>query len=1189
MRLKKLEIQGFKSFPDKTELAFDRPITAVVGPNGSGKSNIADAVRWVLGEQSTKTLRGGKMEDVIFSGAQGRKAVGYAHVQLVVDNADKQLTDQEDEITIARRLYRSGESEYRLNGVSVRLKDIHELLMDTGLGRDGYSIIGQGRIAEIVSAKSGSRREIFEEAAGISKFRYRKEEAERRLAQAEDNLVRLRDIVAELEDRVGPLKEQSEKAKEFLTLSEEKKVLEISLWMESLSGFRERLSAHGDKIYLAKNAYETLEKESEAGEVQIGALYSRLQGLGAEAEKKQADIKEIETAMTDAVSHSAVLQNDIHHNKLSIEELAAELESIRLGGGELAVQLADKEAELSAHKAECTAISGKVEATAQRLEEQRETLAKAVRELEEIALRKESAAQAIQQARLEKASGRTMLEESATRLEDLRGQSGTRTAALTELQQALAESKTQLAEEEEKAAGLRNSLEGYALKRDLRQQSMDKLADQMRGYADEARDLDRRAGLLEDLEKNMEGFAGSVKYILDQSRRGALSGVIGAVSSLISTEDKYALAIETALGAAIQNIIVEDDGAAKRAIAMLKESRSGRATFLPLNTIKERPAGNMDAARKQEGFIGLASELVKIDSRYQKVAGQLLGRVCVAEDLESAGQIAKVSGYSLRVVSLDGQVINPGGSFTGGSSSKSAGVLGRRREIERLRQKAEEVQAKAGALAPKQKALSEELSALAATISGVKGELRTSQEEAVRLTATGEQLQKNVEGAKRDQTLAEQELQKLTQRLGELKNQDVDADTAIGEMQSRLDELEEQTQSALRRKDSLNVGAEAALAALSEHKMLELTAQKDLESLTGELERLRSAKESSGERAQELETKRQGLAAENEKTQERIAEAGQENDRRQKEKEEIQAKVAELVAMRNELEGQITTLHAAERERGAHREKVARELAELESQKSVIQNEYDQIIAKLWEEYELTRSEAAQFAQELPNKDKAGRRLGELRGKIRGLGVVNVAAIEEYKQVSERYEFLTAQVADVEKSKATLSRLIGDLTGEMRALFEENFGKIAAEFSKIFVQLFGGGRGELTLTDTQDVLEAGVEIFVQPPGKIIKNLSLLSGGEQAFVAIAIYFAILRVRPSPFCVLDEIEAALDDVNVTKFAAYLRRMCEGTQFISITHRRGTMEEADVLYGVTMQEEGISKLLELKVSEVEARLGI
>ncbi|MGI6403165.1 MAG: chromosome segregation protein SMC [Oscillospiraceae bacterium] len=1189
MRLRKLEIQGFKSFPDKTELTFERPITAVVGPNGSGKSNIADAVRWVLGEQSSKTLRGGKMEDVIFGGTQSRKPVGYAHVQLVIDNSDQQLSGQPEELTVSRRLYRSGESEYRIGGTMVRLKDVHQLFMDTGLGRDGYSIIGQGKISEIVSAKATQRREIFEEAAGISKFRYRKEEAERRLAQAEENLVRLRDILVELEDRVGSLKEQSDKAKEFLAYSEEKKSLEISLWMQGLDHLKEQLAAQEDKLYLAKNRYEALERESEEHQREIEAAYLKVQSLGSEVEEKRAAVKAMEEQIAAHQAQVAVLQNDIHHNRQSIAGVEEELAASGLGSDALKARVREKEQELEEAKKELAALSSKLEAAEERLVQQREQVAKVHQELEALQVRRDSVQQALQEAKLFLASSGTVLAESTARLDALRQSSGAYDKAVTELEEAIAECNAQRAEEEEKIQGLENSKRGYQLKGESRKKSLQELLDNIQDLQHKAQDARRRAKLLEDMEKSMEGFAGSVKYILGQAEKGAIGGIIGPVSTLLSTKDEYTLAIETALGAAMQNIVVEDDRIAKRAIGMLQSAKAGRATFLPLNTVKGSRSPNVSAMEQQEGYIGIASDLVQAEPRLQKVVEQLLGRVCVAEDLDCANQIAKAGGYSLRVVTLDGQVINAGGSFTGGSSARGTGALGRRREIERLQKRAQELEKQAVELEPARKSLTEELSAVEAAISGIDGEIKTAQEEMVRLQATTEQLRKNLESARQNRILARQEVETLTTRLENLRDEEVTAERLVEELEQQLSSLEEQVNSVRSRQEMLAVGAQAAADALAEQRMLRLTAEKDTQLLAQELEQAHSTLENAGLRAQELASRKEALERENREILAKIQELGNRMEREALEKAQLEEKISALIVQRNEMEKQITALHAADRATAAQKEEVGRELTALEARQHSLQSDYDAIISKLWNEYELTRTQAMELVVELPSKERAQRRLSELRSKIKALGSVNVAAIEEYRQVGERYEFLSRQVADVEQSKKQLLELISDLTQEMRTLFTDTFQRVSHHFSQIFVELFGGGKAELTLTEEEDVLESGVEIYVQPPGKIIKNLSLLSGGEQAFVAIAIYFAILKVRPSPFCVLDEIEAALDDVNVVKFANYLRRMSASTQFIAITHRRGTMEEADVLYGVTMQEEGVSKLLELEVEEVEATLGI
>lgn len=1189
MRLRALEIQGFKSFPDKTTLKFDDGITAVVGPNGSGKSNIADAMRWVLGEQSTKTLRGQRMEDVIFGGTQSRKAVGFAMVQLTIDNSDRALPIEEDTVTISRRLYRSGESDYRLCGATVRLKDIHELLMDTGLGRDGYSIIGQGRIAEIVSAKSSQRREIFEEAAGIAKFRYRKEEAEKRLSAAEENLLRLRDILVELEDRVGPLKAQAEKAKQFLLLSEEKKSLEISLWMLSLETLQQQLAAQQDKLYLCKNQYEELEGEGEGIEEKINDIYTRSQRLGVDIEEKRAAIREVEETIAKGESDAAVLQNDIRHNNLSIERVDGELATAGLGAETLHRRLEAKGVELAEGEKALAAMQGRLEAAEQRVQDQREQANRVTEELLELTARQASLSEAINEVRVSKTHSAALIEESLARVEALRRSSGAVGDAVEELKANLAECDHRIAEEQEKIDSLGNTRRGYALKREGRTKKLEELHAQRKSLLDTAGQRLQRARLLEDLEASMEGFAGSVKYILGEVQKGALSGVFGAVSSLIDTESRYAVAIETALGAAMQNIVVADEGIAKRAIGMLKNARAGRATFLPLTSVKGGRDLNPGEMSRHEGFIGAGAQLVRCDAKFSGIVSQLLGRVAVVEDLDAGTEIAKASGYRFRIVTLDGQIINAGGSFTGGSTARGAGVLGRRHEIDSLKQQAAKLKADADALQPGVKAVTEELAGLDAYISGAASELQTAQEENVRLGYQRESLQKELSQAEQNRRAAAQELDTLAERIEELRGGDLDSTQLMDRLAGQQEELRAQLEAATARRDTLNVGTETAVQALNEQRMAHLAARKDQDSLAQEIQQMREQVNSAGERGRQLEQERQRLQNANSDITVQIEQLTQQKSGLGERVTALNAAIAALMEQRTGLESETTTLRAKEREIASERENVSRELARLEERLASIQSEYDGIISKLWDEYELTRRAAQELVEPLEDKDRANRRLLELRGKIKAIGTVNVDAIEEYAQVSERYEFLTTQVADVENSKGQLISLISELTEDMRKQFTESFEQIAEHFSRVFVQLFSGGRGELTLTQEEDVLESGVDIFVQPPGKIIKNLSLLSGGEQAFVAIAIYFAILKVRPAPFCLLDEIEAALDDVNVVKFAVYLRQMCGNTQFIAITHRRGTMEEADMLYGVTMQDEGVSKLLELNVNEVESKLGI
>ena len=1187
MRLKSLEIQGFKSFPDKTRLDFGEGITAVVGPNGSGKSNIADAVRWVLGEQSTKTLRGASMSDVIFDGTQGRKAVGYAMVSLVIDNSDHALAESDDELIITRRLYRSGESEYRIGQNLVRLRDIHELFMDTGLGRDGYSIIGQGRIAEIVSAKSNQRREIFEEAAGISKFRYRRAEAERRLAQAQENLLRLQDIVSELEGRVEPLRRQSEKAAEFLKLSEERRGLEVSIWNLSLIQLKAQLAEQENKVLICKNDYEHLENESNAAEQNIAEIYREMQQLSVDAEDKRGAIRELEEKLAKSDAQVAVWENDISHNEQTAERLKQEISGFDMTGREVAIELERKKTEHTDILTELERLQGKMEAEKQRLTEQREQAERLGRELAELSVRKNSLENAVSELRLEQAANSSIMVESISRLEALRQSADSHDRAVDEARANIAECAKQIEENDEQISSLQNSQQGYALKRQSREKRRRELEEKIMQLADNARQYQNRVKLLEDLEANMEGYPNSVRYILGESRRGALRGIFGAVSSLISTKQENITAIETAFGAAMQNIVVEDENTAKRAMRMLQSEGKGRATFLPLTSF----SGTEMNTRQLEGypaFVGVASALVDCDEKFRGIIARLIGRVAVVEDLDSATEIARATKFQFRIVTLDGQVINSGGSFTGGSTARTAGVLGRKNEIERLREQAADLIKQREELEPQNKAILQELSSLDASLSGLAGELQSAQDEKTRLGFMGSQLEKTLENEQENCRLAKRELEDLRERLSRIEQGETDSAKMLEELSTQTAELDAEINSVQERRQAVAVGIESMTQAQNERSMTELAARKDTDTIASEIERLQDQLENADARMQSLHDEHENVLKQNDEIREAIESQVGEKQLLSQGVEQLQGEIKSLLEKRTEREAETTRLRQQEREISARREEISRELARLEERRASMQQEYDSIIASLWDAYEMTRSQAAELASPVEDPPLAKRRLMELRGKIRALGTVNVEAIEEYREVYERYTFLTAQIKDVVDARERLLKLISELTDEMRTIFHDNFKHIAVQFSRIFTQLFGGGSGELKLTDEADVLESGIDINVQPPGKVIKNLTLLSGGEQALVAIAIYFAILKVKPAPFCLLDEIEAALDDVNVVRFAAYLRQMCDKTQFIAITHRRGTMEEADMLYGVTMQEEGVSKLLELRVSEVEARLG-
>lgn len=1187
MRLKGIELQGFKSFPDRTKLDFGDGITAIVGPNGSGKSNISDAVRWVFGEQSSKTLRGNKMEDVIFGGTVHRKAQGFAWVSLFIDNSDHSLPVESSEVIITRKLYRSGESEYRINNQLVRLRDVTELFLDTGLGRDGYSIIGQGKIAEIVSAKSTQRREIFEEAAGIAKFRLRKTEAERRLEAAEENLVRLRDILGELESRVEPLRVQSEKAAQFLVLAEEKKLLEISLWVHSLQKLKGQIKEQEDKLLICKNDHEAVQHKLEEIEQEAARIYRDMQDITIYIDNRRSVIKELEESLSKAESDIAVMENDILHNTQNAQRLEKEVAGADSEGSQLQNQIEQKQQELAEKEQTVAARKAEMDHFFAGLEQTRQEQTALSSQIDGLQAQRDSLHQSISQAKMTNASSATLMEDAISRIEQLRSSSEQKDQNLTRIQKELQDCEAYIAELAEKINGLQNAAEGYTLKLESRQQRLRALEQEQQGYDAQAGQLLQRAQLLSDMEQNMEGFVGSVKYVMKQARHGGLMGVIGPVSTLLSTNEQYATAIEIALGAAMQNIVVENETAAKRAISMLVNSKSGRATFLPLTTIKGSRLQEPSLAAKP-GYVGLASELVRYEPRYAGIVDWLLGRIIVAENLDLAVEIAKSCNYRYRVVTLDGQVVNTGGSLTGGYLAKSAGILGRHDEIDRLRQQAAEFTAKSKEMEARIEQESRELSALSTALAGIEAERKTATEDSIAAAAERKRLVLSYEEALQAHRQSKQDYDQLCARMEELKTQNLSSAEAVEKLTAQLQAIEQELLTLTQRRVALTESLEKDAVTYSEMQLEFVSQCKDLEQLNHSLELLVQQREGQGQRLNELRAQIEEYQKQNEDIKAAIEARRQQNAQERERITALYQEIEQSNARRLACEQQNTALRQTERELTAQRERVAAELVRLEERYTGMKSEYDATVAKLWDEHEISKSQAVEMAMPLEDPGAASRRLNELKGKIKSLGTVNLGAIEEYKEVSERYTFLKAQIEDVEKSKAELGRIITDLTGEMCRIFADKFASINEHFSRIFVELFGGGKARLTLTNPEDLLESGIDIFVQPPGKLIKNLTALSGGEQAFVAIAIYFAILKVSPAPFVLIDEIEAALDDVNVTKFASYLRRMTKRTQFIAITHRRGTMEEADVLYGVTMQEEGVSKILKLDVSEIESKLG-
>lgn len=1188
MILKALEMQGFKSFPDKTVLEFNKGITAVVGPNGSGKSNISDAVRWVLGEQSTKTLRGSKMEDVIFSGTDVRKAKGFAEVTLRLDNTDRSLNKDSDEVSVTRRYYRSGDSEYLVNGESARLRDVNELFMDTGLGRDGYSIVGQGKIADMVSPKASERRDMLEEAAGISHFRYRRGDAIKRLAQAEENLVRLRDILSELESRVGPLKAQSEKAQKFIVLAGERKNLEIGIWLNTIDKTGEKMRDQEHKIEIAEASHKEAQDElSKIGEM-IDKAADGTRDINIKLEEIRNSASGFEEKLSDIDSQIKVAENSILHNNETIERINRDKAS-------------ENETEQN--------IDAAVSAARECIQKAEEQIADATRQMDELskqeetyrlsssefsdraaALSGEISALSVRLAdcRVTAETANSSIEEIRSRISTIDESMGTRKDDYDALLKRKADAEASLKEIQDEIVSVKNAIDGYT----LRFENRGKKADSVKLAIDEKqRELHKgqdRVRLLEDLEKNMEGYFGAVKAVMKESGRGALRGIYGPVSQLITVKDKYSAAIETALGAAVQNIVVDNETDAKRAMGFLKEHRAGRATFLPITAIKGRVLSEQ-GLDDQYGFVSIASDLVSYDNKYSEIIRWLLGRTAVAEDIDSAIAIAKKYSYRFRIVTLDGQVINAGGSMTGGSRIQNAGILSRGNEIERLKGSLASMQKELDGMLSDYKLLSEDASAAKAELEGAEGDLLRAKEENIRregeLKLASDKLSSVSSGVK--ELLEEKET--LEKRIESVSSGAEAARSQIDELKETLENKEKELESITGDSKTLQKNREEVASKAAEIRLRIVSLQKDVEANTDEITRLKNRKTGHLDRLSELDGEIREIEEKNDELRALTERLSADEKALKANHGDAQNQINELISQRDELEKQANDLRLHERAKSEERERLSGDIARLEERKIAMRNEYDNLTSKLYDEYQLTRREAAALEIEIDDYSLAAKRLAELKSQIRALGSVNVSAIEEYKEVSERYEFLSGQINDVETSRAELNKMIDDLTGKMAEQFREQFNRINSCFGQTFIELFGGGKAELRLEDERDVLGSDIEIKVQPPGKNVQNINLLSGGEKGLSAIALLFAILKVTPAPFCIFDEVEAALDDVNVSRYAQYVRRMTKNTQFILITHRRGTMEEADVLYGVTMQEKGVSKLLELKTAEMAKKLGL
>ena len=1188
MYLKSLEVQGFKSFPDKTLIRFGDDITAIVGPNGSGKSNISDAILWVMGEQSTKTLRGAKMEDVIFGGTQKRSAVGFAEATLTLDNTDRALSYDADEVMVTRRYYRSGDSEYYINRQSARLRDIHEMFMDTGLGREGYSNIGQGRIDEILSLKSADRREIFEEAAGISKYRHRKEETERKLQHTEDNLLRIGDKVSELELQLEPLKQQSEKAKKYLELKDELRGVEVTVWLETL----DKLSAAAKKAeedyasasFVLQQAHEDLDKLYALTE-QYG---EQLRNKDGELETVRVKVNMLESTFQQLDGQMAVLRSNVENNLGNIARIEEEMKGSEDRNGGIIAQIEQAQTRVADIDAALTAKHKELDKL-----------------LQELAAMTANAQGMTQQYLQLRSTESNLSAELAGREADIRGlhesmeQTEIRLAQLDEdlsagaqrhqqAQQELDACRAELRKAQEEVTACNNTISGYALRQETRGKRFAELEQKDRELTTKLDSVHAKIRVFRAMERDFESYTKSVKSVMQESQRGALRNIHGPVSRLIRTDDNYTVALEIALGSAMQQIVVDTEADGKAAIAYLKRTGGGRATFLPIKTIESRSL-NENGLENCRGFVGIASELVTCKDIYRGIVENLLGRTVIVQDIDAAISMANKYRNRFKIVTLDGQVMNPGGSMTGGSVNKEAGILSRANELEKLSTQEKE-------LLEKKQSTETELTEAKRLVDQVEYQLTTAREQLREaedqvLKLQGEEKQYEIllqaivdaestsqkerdalnqrDHADRERLASNQaKIQIFTQQLEQTK-------LSLEALEGSQNEIAEETAQLNDRMTALKTDA----AALDAEKNTALTHIADLNDLRGAME---------GDKAKKLALI-EAIQADSVRIEAEIAEL---KTRQDEVALEIKAQKQELSTVSNsriETEAAKTRTERESQEKNKDILNMERACALLEQKKVTSSMEEKQIIDKLWDSYALTPGTAVELRGEIESLAAGQRQIADLKRRITMLGTPNLGAIEEYARVNERYTYLSEQQNDVLTSKRELESIIEEITKEMTTIFVTEFKKIDQYFGQTFTEMFGGGHGALVLEDPEQPLTCGIEIRVQPPGKQLKTITLLSGGEKAFVAIALYFAILKVRPTPFCMLDEIDAALDDRNVERFATYLRNLSQKTQFIVITHRRGTMEASDVLYGVTMQEQGISKLLRLDLNQMEEYLGI
>lgn len=1179
MYLKRMELQGFKSFADKTVLEFKPGITSVIGPNGSGKSNISDAIRWVLGEQSMKSLRGSKSEDIIFAGTQARKSLGFAEVSIVIDNSDSKLPVEYTEVTVTRKLYRSGETGYFINKTPCRLKDILELFMDTGIGKDGYSIIGQGKIDEILSNKSEDRRHIFEEAAGIVKYRVRKAESEKKLEQTKLNLLRINDILSEIEANIEPLKLQSDKAKQFLDLREELKSIEVGLFVYNINTYKEKLEQ------LVKDE-EILTSQKESEDEKMEALQTAKEELKQAVENITTQIEEMQnlgfesTNKIEKINSEIGINNErIQNNKNNKDRLEQEIESIKQRIQELQEEEKQKlekktnlgnnkekfETELKEKEAELAELTQKLSAKELEIESKKQTVEENTNKRYEIA--GEINTLEVNFENLEKRKKQVQNEISSTisELDLTRGDKQELSKGFYEI-----ESKRNTAAEK---------LEKKQTLKDESMQKVKKYEDEIAQLQYNQRMKQARHQFLVETEREKEGYNKTIKSLLTECEKNNIlnKGVHGVLANLISVDKEYELAIEMCLGQALQNVVTDTEQDAKKLIEHLRKNSLGRASFLPISSVQGR---KLDKLTKIDGVIGIASDLVKCNKKYEQVILNLLGRTVVVKDMDTAISLAKKDKYSFRIVTLQGDIISSSGSISGGSvSTKTVNILGRSREIEELEKDLKKIEKQ---IATKGQEKEDYANSIGDLI-----------EETAKLEKELQEIDIVYATEKQKMVAIEDNIKRLENRLDKLKQETVTIEEQKEENRKQKEEKEHESEELVKEIEELNKVIEQFAINNKDNQKFIDDLNLDITNLKISVSSFDESENSIDEMVarikQDIENNNKSI----ESKQATIIEAEQDNENLALSIKELEVQIEQI---KQDVSNSSTKVEELKQERINQNQKLSQTEADIQDQfdvleglkeqivkldvkKTKVEQDLQQVTEQLWEEYELTPNNTEEF--ERPNNiATAQKRVNTLRNQIKDLGSINIDSIEEYKKTKERYDFMSEQRLDLENTVTKLRKIISDMTDTMQVQFKEKFALISKNFNEVFVELFGGGKAELILEDESNILECGIDIRVQPTGKKLQNMMLLSGGEKAFTAIALLFAILKINPAPFCILDEIEAALDDVNVYRFAEYLKKFCKETQFLVITHRKGTMEVADTVYGVTMEENGVSKLLSIKL---------